>query len=71
MMADVLNEEQRAELYRRQAQARADAQFIRWKQLAGSPTAYRSLLEKTRPLMRDRGWDPVERLTESERDAVN
>lgn len=57
-----MTEEERAALYRQQAQAREDAALARWKALAGSAARYRALYEATKALRRDEGWDPVERM---------
>lgn len=57
--------------YKRMQQARARNDYARWKALAGSTSNYAALLTKTSPLMRDDGWDPVEYLSEEERDTVN
>lgn len=60
-------EEERAALFRQQAQARERTALARYKALAGSKTAYNDLLAKTEPMTRDEGWEPVEYLTEEER----
>ena len=62
-----MTEEERAVLYRQQAQARERAALVRWKALAGSASAYKTRLAETESLQRDDGWDPVEYVTEMER----
>lgn len=57
--------------YRRMMQARELAALARYKGLAGSASAYNTLLAGTEALQRDEGWDPVQYLTEEERDAIN
>ncbi len=59
-----MTEEERAALYRRQAQAREKAVLARWKALAGSTSAYNECQAATEALMRDEGWDPIEYVTE-------
>lgn len=56
--------------YRRMMQAREKAALARYKALAGSKTAYNQRLADTEALKRSEGWDPVELLTEEERDAL-
>lgn len=65
-----MTEEERAALYRQQAQAREHSALARYRALAGSPAAYRQRLAETEPLRRDEGWDPVEHLTPEERDVL-
>jgi len=62
-------EEERAALYRQQAQARELAALARYRALAGSTSAYKARLAQTEPLRRDDSWDPVEYVTEHERAA--
>jgi len=63
-------EEERAALYRQQAQARERAALARYRMLAGSVSARVQRLAETEPLQRDDGWDPIEYLTPEERDVV-
>ncbi len=65
-----MTEEERALLYRQQAQARERAALARYRALAGSASTYRIRMAQTEPLRRDDGWDPVEHLTPEERDVV-
>jgi len=62
-------EDERAAQYRRDQQAGENAAVIRWRALAGNKAAYKALLGKVRPLQRDAGWDPIERVRENERAA--
>lgn len=66
-----MTEEERAALFRRQAQAREDARFRRWLALSGSQERYRQRLAATQALMRDEGWDPVASLSAEEEDLLN
>ncbi len=65
-----MTEEERAALYRQQAQARERAALARYRALAGSASAYQQRLAETEALCRDDGWDPIEYLTPEERDAL-
>ncbi|RLG78460.1 MAG: hypothetical protein DRO14_00555 [Thermoprotei archaeon] len=62
-----MTEEERAELFREQAQSRERAALERWKALAGSASAYDELYESVKPLVSDNAWDPIEYVTETER----
>jgi len=62
-----MTEAERAALYCTQAQLRENAVLARWQALAGSASAYVVRLVATEPLRHDEGWDPVERVTDSER----
>jgi len=64
-----MTEEERAKQYREQAQRREQAALARWKALAGSASAYAQLLARTKAVMHDPGWDPVEYVLETERAA--
>jgi hypothetical protein len=57
--------------YQQEQQTGKLAELARYMALAGSASAYAALLAGTEALMRDEGWDPVEYLTEAERDAFN
>ena len=57
-----MNEEQRAQLYRTQQQAREDHKLAEERRLAGDPTAARELLEATSPMKRWNGWDPIRKV---------
>lgn len=62
-----MTEEERAALYHRQAQAREQAALARWKALAGNASKYAGLLAGTEALLHDDGWDPVELLSEDDK----
>jgi|GEM_PF-5511579 len=65
-----MTEEERATLYRQQAQARERAALARYRALAGSTSAYKTRLDQTEPLRLDDGWDSIEYLTPEEQDVV-
>lgn len=65
------DEETLAAEYRATMQARYNNDLARYKALAGSKTSYAALYENTKALMHDDGWEPVDYLTEEERDAIN
>ncbi len=65
-----MTEEERAALYRQQATARERATLARWAAMQEPRSAYNARLAQTQPLMRDDGWEPVEYVTEQERDAL-
>ena len=65
-----MTEEERAALYRLQAQERERAALARYRALAGSASAYAQRLAENEPLRRDDGWDPIEYLMSEDRDVV-
>jgi hypothetical protein len=64
-------EAERAANYKASQRARMKNDLARYKALNGSKTSCAALLVKTNPLRRDDGWEPVDHLTEDERDAIN
>lgn len=56
-----MTEEERAALFRRQAQARQDNARARWVALKGDPQMYQRLRRLTETLIEDPGWDPIDR----------
>lgn len=60
------SEQERALLYRTEAQAREDARLARERALAGNPSARQALDAEWEPLGPWAGWDPVVKVREEE-----
>ncbi len=63
-------EDERAQQYRTDQRKLQALGLARYQGLAGQASAYNTRLSETEALQRDSGWDPVDRLTEEERDAL-
>ena len=65
------DEEERAALFRWQAQERANRSWQLWRSLSGDAERRRQLDDNWEPWMPDTGWEPFHRLTRAERDTIN